>query len=200
MVLLPDEDPAEFQQRMTGLFKSLKPRDELEILHAERATYLSWQLERVERAEAGRLYLRANTHRAEEENRVGQEVTSLVQKLLKTPGGRPVALPCTPRTAEEEADREAGAGTFDPRNDPSLLVLQCEETALGCRKLLELWGELRVPRETTRMLAGPGALPRFPAPRHSSDDCLYDYRSGVGHAGVPGARSGCRQPGRGSLA
>ena len=70
---------------------------------------------------------------------MGQEVTSLVQKLLKTPGGRPVALPCTPRTAEEEADREAGAGTFDPRNDPSLLVLQCEETALGCRKLLELW-------------------------------------------------------------
>ena len=50
VVLLPDENPAEFRERMTGLFDSLRPRNQFEISLVERAFFVSWRLDRFVRA------------------------------------------------------------------------------------------------------------------------------------------------------
>ena len=44
--LLPDENPGEFRERMTGLFDSLRPRNQFEVSLVERAFLVEWRLDR----------------------------------------------------------------------------------------------------------------------------------------------------------
>ena len=82
-VLLPEEDPAEFQQKMVGWFHSIKPQDQCEASLVENAVYSLWQLERANRSAAARLWSKADSFAEDEENRVDQEVAALVRRLLR---------------------------------------------------------------------------------------------------------------------
>jgi hypothetical protein len=152
-VLLPSEDFGEFRHRMTGFFDALKPRNALEVFHAERAMYLSWQLERIQRAQAGRIHVRALTHVELEENRIALEVGTLVQKLLKPLAGRTAVFPFDARAAEGE---DEGLATPELGEHPAQVVAKMEATGAGCRMLLQLWEELH------ERLGRPGGYWRAP--------------------------------------
>ena len=47
IALLPEENPIAFKERMIGWIDRLKPRNSIELFLAERAVYLSWQLDRT---------------------------------------------------------------------------------------------------------------------------------------------------------
>ena len=104
-VMLPGESVAEFQQKLTGLFDGLKPRDPFEVALVERAGYLQWQIDRCGRAESARLWERAYSRAVDERNRVEQEVTGLLQTLLRAPEGgrRPFHSQDNPQRLKEPA-------------------------------------------------------------------------------------------------
>jgi hypothetical protein len=61
MAMLPDENPTAFHERLFKWKQILQPRDDLELFQAERAVYLSWQLQRVQSAQSARLCFKAHT-------------------------------------------------------------------------------------------------------------------------------------------
>src|SRR6476659_488288 len=89
IVLLPEEDGAEFAQRLTGWFDSLKPRDDAEVYLTERTAYYAWQMRRVVRAESALLNEKAHTGAFDDRLRKEQETAELSQRLFRAPFGRP---------------------------------------------------------------------------------------------------------------
>ena len=168
-VLLPEENPAEFKQLMVGWFDSMKPQDQSEASLVERAVYTLWQIDRVNRAQSARLWLRADGHADDEETRVEQEVAELVGLLFRAPYGRPAALPCAEGTGADPAGNSTRVGTIATEDHPAKVISRMASTALGCRWLLELWSELR----TSLDQAGWKTAERFRAFRllgiHPSD-------------------------------
>jgi hypothetical protein len=146
-VLLPEENPAEFKELMVGWFDSMKPQDQSEASLVERAAYTLWQVDRVNRAQSARLWLRADSHADDEANRVEQEVSGLVNLLFRAPHGRPAALPCALTLTDQPAGEDTRAGTIDIEELPAKLISRMMATDLGCRWLLELWSELRISLE-----------------------------------------------------
>jgi hypothetical protein len=145
-VMLPGESVAEFQQKLTGLFDGLKPRDPFEVALVERAGYLQWQIDRCGRAESARLWERAYSRARDERNRVEQEVTGLLQTLLRAPEGRPTALPFAVQpAAAQEAGENTWAATFDYADHPARVLSHLEASGHGCACLIELWSELAEP-------------------------------------------------------
>ena len=49
IVLLPDEELADFREQMIGWFDSLKPRNQAEVFLTERVGYFAWQAGRTVR-------------------------------------------------------------------------------------------------------------------------------------------------------
>ena len=172
--MLPDEDPEAFEKRTVGWFETVKPQNEVEASHVESAAYLSWQLKRFHRARSAALCVQAVSHPHEERHRVSGEVTTLVQTLLKTPGGRPAVLPFLAREGEERVAAGLEPATFDFRDHPAQVLGKIEASGMGCRMLVELWNQLRT------ALEGPlgcwRAPERFRAFRlmgvHASDACM----------------------------
>ena len=168
IVLLPEENAAEFKQLMVGWFDAKKPQDQSEASLVERAAYTLWQIDRVNRAQSARLWLRADGHADDEATRAEQEVAELACRLFRAPYGRPAALPCAQGTGTDPdgdstrvgmIDREEGrraedggrriegksafAGTIDSDDHPAKVISRMASTAFGCRWLLELWSELQ---------------------------------------------------------
>src|SRR6516165_7419238 len=54
-VVLPGEDPQEYQARLDAWITDLNPQNDVELTLVERAVTLTWQLDRAERAEDARL-------------------------------------------------------------------------------------------------------------------------------------------------
>ena len=140
-VLLPEEDPAEFQQLLVGWFDSIRPQDKLEASLVERGAYSIWQLDRANRSEAAQLWLKADRHADDQENQVGKEVAGLVRKLLAPPNGRPAAFPGAQAT-DPEPDGSQTGGAIDFDDLPSELIRRLGTTGLGCQRLLGIWSEL----------------------------------------------------------
>ena len=141
-VLLPEEDPAEFRQLMAGWFESIRPQDGVEATLAERGAYSVWQLDRANRSESARLWLKADSHAEDRENQVGAEVGGLMRRLLSAPNGRPAAFPCASEQGEPDAADKLG-NARNPDDHPEELIRKLMTTGLGCQRLLEAWGELR---------------------------------------------------------
>jgi hypothetical protein len=141
-VLLADEDPAEFQDAMVGLFDTLKPRDRLEVFLVERMAYHSWQLGRATRADFARAKVVGEVGNLDEESRVELEVDGLVARLLRAPDGRPTVFPCAPPAADPEVNSCARQKEFEEADHPSNVIKRLSKTDLGCRSIVQLWSEL----------------------------------------------------------
>ena len=140
IALLPDEDPAMFKERIIEWVTYLRPRNHIELYLAERAVYLSWQLDRASRAQSASVCLKAFTAAADREDRVQQEVDELTHRLFRTSRERTNALP----QPESQRGRPGNPwpGTIDDAEHPARLVAQLESTDAGCRWLLDRWNEL----------------------------------------------------------
>jgi hypothetical protein len=175
IVLLPDEDGAEFGHRLTGWFDSLKPRDEKEIYLTERTAYFAWQMRRIVRAESAMLSEKARNGPFEDRLRLERENAELTQRLFRAPFGRPMACPYSPG-ADSHGDGTL-ARQFETNDHPQMLVLKLAATLLGCRWLLAQWSQLKGILDDG---LGWGASDRFRAYRllgmHPSHTCI-EYRT-----------------------
>ncbi len=136
--LLPGEDPAAFQARRDAWTARLQPRDDLERLLVERAVHVSWQLDRVDRAQAVRLDDRARAAATAE----ADEVLALARRLFWDPRG-PVALyPQFEKTIGDPMRVSWSMDIEDP-DDPARLVNRLEDRLLGCAWMLDRWADLR---------------------------------------------------------
>jgi hypothetical protein len=80
-VLLPGEDPTEYNAFLAGMYARLKPADELERLLADRAVAAAWKLRRVQAAEASRVrQLRAEYAEWAEKRTALQEVAEMISE------------------------------------------------------------------------------------------------------------------------
>src|SRR5262249_9765552 len=142
-VLLAEEDPAEFRQLMLGWFEAKRPQDKGEASLVERGVYALWQLERSNRSQAARLWLKAFSHAEDEKTRVGEEVDGLIRRLLRAPQGRPTAFPCAMGSGDDGDGTSSSGATIDEADRPAKLIAQITASELGCRGLLAMWDELR---------------------------------------------------------
>ena len=141
-VLMPEEDPAEFEQHMVGWFDALRPRDKLEVSLVERGAYTYWQLDRATRAESARLWSNADAYADEKANQVSKDVAALVQRLMQPPNGGSVALPCESRIEGDPDEGMKKSGANGSGDHPREIVRELTRTLLGCERLLEFWNDL----------------------------------------------------------
>src|SRR5271165_5237681 len=137
---LPGEDPAAFQARRDAWTAQLQPRDDLERLLVERLVQVSWQLDRVDRAQAARLDDRARAAASDRATAEADEVLALGRRLFWDPRG-PVALyPQSPSTFSRPT-RVSWSKEIDDPDDPARLVNRLEDRLLGCAWMLDRWAD-----------------------------------------------------------
>ena len=138
-LILPGEDPQEFESGVAELMASCRPRDETEetlVLDAARAR---WMRDRADRA--SNLRLDELVEQAEEREEI--EVHRKIKRLFRDPRGPHGLYALTsaddggPRTSQPEKPKE------EEEYDPFVLVKELEGTARGCEALLAQWRELR---------------------------------------------------------
>jgi hypothetical protein len=142
--LLPDEDARAFNERMVDWNDTLKPVNALERLQVRRAAHCSWQLDRVQRAQAARLCARAHNEQDDKRYREQAEVTELALQLFWNSGGTQSGEEQrqADRSSDEEAVAPVGPTDFDASKHPAIVVCRLELSKLGCMWLLEQWNEL----------------------------------------------------------
>ncbi len=134
--ILPGEDPQAYQDRLEAWIGKFDPRDAVELYLVEHAVHVSWQLDRADRAEAGRFERRSDAGAA----RQAEEVAKLGADLFRVPEG---TLWCYPDRAGDPEVTPV-SWPFDPghQQHPSRLLAELEATALGCAWLIEQWSAL----------------------------------------------------------
>jgi hypothetical protein len=170
IALLSDESPDEYQERKNGWVNELKPRDQVELVMAERAFYHSWQLKRVMRAEWARLSFRAHTKRQDDQNRVEQNVAELGLRLFQRLNGGQDAIVA----GADGAGREAKVGCFDPADHPARVVGRLEATGAGCQWLIDRFRELEAILESDQVWYAPERFRAFRLLRIHPGDAYYD--------------------------
>jgi hypothetical protein len=156
--VLPGEDVAKFHSELHGWLDTFRPRTPVERYQVERAHQLSWQLDRLWRANTARISVRILTHRADQQKSEHDEAADLGRRLLWDPRGHLTLYP--------HSDEPAGpvpvywSENPDDPNDPDCLVGRLEATRAGCRWLKERWDELRA---TVDRQLGWSAPERFKA-------------------------------------
>jgi hypothetical protein len=138
-LILPGEDPREFQRRLDGWTAALAPANPFEHDLVRQVATLSWRLDRADRVQDALIADSLGTVPAEEDKRRREEVEDLGRRLLPPP-----RVPNFVRRfgVWADLDRLAHRGPDDP-DDPARLLLRLEATADGCRWLLDRWAELR---------------------------------------------------------
>ena len=158
--LLPDEDARAYNEQMVYWNDVLKPANGLERLQVKRAAHCSWQLDRVQRAQAARLCARAHNEGDDKRYREQVEVTELAIELLRNSDG--VQSGDEQRQADCSSDEAAAAAVgptdFDASEHPAMLVCRLESSKLGCLWLLEQWNELASMLESSGCWLAPARL------------------------------------------
>jgi hypothetical protein len=142
-LVLPGEDPADFEHRIDTWTGDLQPRNETERFLVQRAAAISWQLDRVDRADAARLASRIQNEAAGGVHRQRAEAEALGRRLFHGPRTSFAEY----KDLEIHSDlkpRALGASALaaDP-DHAATLVFELESTAAGCQWLLDRWAELR---------------------------------------------------------
>ena len=138
--VLPGEDLDEFQARVEMYREGLNPRNELQEDLSRKAALASWQHDRAVLAEQSR---------AESELKALEDAASREQLEALELGGRLLfdRRGATEMYASREycSNQPKTSYSDDPcdPDQPERLILQLEQTAAGCRLLLQHWGELR---------------------------------------------------------
>ncbi len=140
-VALPGEDPEVFKARFAAFKGDLKPQSFVEEHLAERAAFISLQIERCDRAIDAMLSDRVRYADFDAEEAEADLVEDLTRRLFWDPRG-PIALyphfrgfRYLPRISSPE--------TVDDPLNPARIVNRLEHLALGCRWLLDRWTGLR---------------------------------------------------------
>jgi hypothetical protein len=141
-IVLPGEDPAAFQARRDAWTAQLQPRVEVERLLVERAVQVSWQLDRVDRAQAARLDDRARAAAPDRATAEADEVLALARRLFWDPRGPLALYPQSPSTFSRPT-RVSWTREIDDPDDPARLVNRLEDRLLGCAWMLDRWADLR---------------------------------------------------------
>src|SRR5208337_2160564 len=128
MLVLPQEDLKELEQKTQQAIAARKPRDPLEHDQVCRAVRLSWELDRAERVATAHL-----GHRVRMAMRSGPETVSADElKKVRDLGSKLFF----------EAGIELGYPESTGDDNPAVIVRRLEESAEGCRWLLARWAEL----------------------------------------------------------
>src|SRR5262249_7317412 len=125
-LILPGEDDATFRARLDAWRADVKPRGPLEDALVEQAARLSWQLDRADRARGARRPGRtrlAGDYEARRRDQEAADAAAIGQRLIL--GGNRRGMHTHPN---------------DP-DHPERLLGRLESTAVGCRWLLDRWGE-----------------------------------------------------------
>ena len=135
-LILPGEDPREFQRLLDDWTAQLEPANPFEHDLVRQVATLSWRLDRADRVQDALIADSLGTDTAEQRR---AEVADLGCRLLPPP-----RVPNFVRRfgVWADLDRLAHRGPDDP-DDPPRLLLRLEATADGCRWLLDRWAELR---------------------------------------------------------
>ena len=149
--LLPDEDARAYNEQMVYWNDVLKPANGLERLQVKRAAHCSWQLDRVQRAQAARLCARAHNEGDDKRYREQVEVTELAIELLGNSEGAQSGdehrqADCS---SDEAAVAAGGPTDLDASKHPAMLLCRLESSKLGCLWLLEQWNELALILESS---------------------------------------------------
>ena len=138
MPVLPQEDPKVLEERIQSWLDDWQPRDEIEAKLVCYGAKLSWLLERSERVEAAHL-----SHRVRKAMRKAGATVPARQVKLVNDLGRKLFYNYKPGSLSSPAP------AWD--DEPAVVVARLEESALGCRWLLDRWVEfrLRVERRDT---------------------------------------------------
>ena len=83
VAMLPDEDPAAYNERMAEWIDICAPQNNAELFRVKRAVYCSWQLQRVERAQSARLAFNAHSPAADRREELEKELTGLATRLFR---------------------------------------------------------------------------------------------------------------------
>jgi hypothetical protein len=140
--VLPGEDAEAFRKRLDDWRDELKPRSTIEDYLVERAVQVSWQLDRVDRAQAARIADAARSAALERATAGADEVLVLGRRLIWDPRG-PVPLYPQFEKSYGPTVRVSWSGKIEDPDDPARLLNRLESTAMGCAWLLDRWGELR---------------------------------------------------------
>jgi hypothetical protein len=125
-LVLHQEDPAELEERIRQWVEDMRPGDGDERELVVRAAKTSFELDRLERREADGRARRVQEAQSRRDYETAKAVCDLGRKLLST------------------ADEWAPADSGPPRDDhPEIFLRELEDSAEGCRWLLDRWTELK---------------------------------------------------------
>jgi hypothetical protein len=136
---LPDDEKAEFEQRVVSWNASFQPGTPYEEQLVRRAVSLSWRIERAERAQAALLAESLDQATLDEIRQKREEFEDAAHRLLPdlAPEGSPPPPP-GPRCKVGEFFYH-----IDDPNDPLVLVTRLERNIHGCNWMRERLAELR---------------------------------------------------------
>jgi hypothetical protein len=140
--VLPGEDAEAFRKRLDDWKDELKPRSKVEDYLLERAVQVSWQLDRVDRAQAARIAAAARSAAMEQATAEADEALVLGRRLIWDPRG-PVVLYPQFKASIGDPMRVSWSQDIEDPDEPARLVNRLESTAIGCAWLLDRWGELQ---------------------------------------------------------
>lgn len=141
---LPDDERAEFEQRVTAWNAALQPCTAYEEELVRRAVGFSWRLDRADRVQAALIADSVDEAAEAEIRRKREDFEDAARRLLPdlAPKDAP-ELPPAPR-------RKIGEYFYqiDDPDDPLVLVMRLERNTLGCRWMGDRWAELRAVIDT----------------------------------------------------
>ena len=144
--VLPDEDPAELQQRLDDWTADLQPRNSVEKYLVDRGVRLSWQLDRVTRAQDARTTTQIIEGGVDEINLQAEEILEIGNRLFWDNRGPINFYPHRPiRDVSSPGDsvpRTSFCKSPDDPDQPALLVRRLQSSAAGCQWMLDRWEEL----------------------------------------------------------
>jgi hypothetical protein len=144
--VMPGEDPAALQERLDDWSADLQPRNSVEQYLVDRGVRLSWQLDRVLRAQDARLTTQIIGGGDEETNLQEEEILEIGQRLFWDNRGPLNFYPHKP-IREDGSPGDGGPRTSfcespDDPDQPALLVRRLRSNAAGCQWMLDRWTEL----------------------------------------------------------
>ena len=146
-LVLPEEDPKELEERRAAWTASLGPRCELEQRAVDDAVICSWRQDRARRAEAGRADVRMADGGDSERAATKKAVADLGRRLFKDRLGPvafyPLVVDGTATMCTRAASTSYPARQDDDADLPAVLVLELQETLIGCEWMLGEWARLQ---------------------------------------------------------
>ena len=144
--ILPDEDPAALHERLDDWTADLQPRNSVEQYLVERGVRLSWQLDRVTRAQDARTSTPIVEGGIEEAELRAEEILEIGKRLFWDNRGPINFYPHPPvREVSSYGDtvpRTSFCESPDDPDQPALLVRRLQSSAAGCQWMLDRWAEL----------------------------------------------------------